>query len=54
MKRLRSSRRLPIVAGIIAALAFLAFVVVGLQRASVAQTEAVISLDAPVSFPADI
>ena len=53
MKIFRSVRRLRIAAGIVAALA-LAAAVVGLQRASVAQAEAAISLDAPVSFPADI
>ena len=35
-------------------LAFVAAAVAGLQRASVAQSEATISLDAPVSFPVDI
>ena len=58
MKRFRSLRRLRltpgIAAGIVAALALAAAVIVGLQRASVAQPEAVISLDAPVSFPVDI
>ena len=54
MKRFRSLRRLRLTAGIVAALALAAAVIVGLQRASVAQSEAVISLDAPVSFPVDI
>ena len=49
MKTSRSSRRLRIVAVLCAVLAFAA-----LQRASVAQAEAAISLDAPVTFPADI
>ena len=53
MKRFRSSRRLRI-AAVMAALALIAAAVVGLQRASVAQAEATISLDASVSFPADI
>ena len=51
MKRSRSFRRLRIAAGIALALAA---AIVGLQRASVAQAEAEISLDAPVSFPVDI
>ena len=60
MKRFRSlaltgSEITPgIAAGIVAALALAAAVIVGLQRTSVAQSEAVISLDAPVSFPVDI
>ena len=58
MKRSRSFRRLRIAAGIAAgiaaALALAAAVIIGLQRASVAQAEAAISLDAPVSFPVDI
>jgi len=54
MKVSRSIRRLRIAAGIAAALAVASAVAVGLQRASIAQTEAAISLDAPVSFPADI
>ena len=58
MKRFRSLRRLRstagIAAGIVAALALAAAVIVGVQRASVAQSEAAISLDAPVSFPVDI
>ena len=54
MKRSRSFRRLRIAAGIALALALAAAVVVGLQRASVAQAETAISLDAPVSFPVDI
>ena len=52
MKRSTSFRRLRIAAGI--ALALAAAVIMGLQRASVAQAEAEISLDAPVSFPVDI
>ena len=58
MMKSRSFRRLRITvgiaAGIVAALALAAAVIVGLQRASVAQSEAVISIDAPVSFPVDI
>ena len=54
MKRSDSFRRLRIAAGIAAVLALAAAVVVGFQRASVAQAEAEISLDAPVSFPVDI
>ena len=54
MKRSRSYPRLRIAAGIAAALALAAVVIAGLQRASVAQAEARISLDAPVSFPVDI
>ena len=53
MNRPRSSRRLLIAAVITAALV-LAAAVVSLQRASVAQSEATIRLDAPVSFPVDI
>ena len=53
MKKSRSIRQLRIAAGIAAVLVFAA-AVVGLQRASVAQAEAEISLDAPVSFPVDI
>lgn len=54
MKRSRSFRLLRIAAGLAAALALAAAVIFGLQRASVAQFEAAISLDAPVSFPVDI
>ena len=54
MKRSRSFRPLRLAAGIAAAIALAAAVVVGPQRASVAQAEAEISLDAPVSFPVDI
>lgn len=54
MKTPRLSRRLRSVAVLCAVLAFAALVVAGVQRASVAQAEATISLDAPVSFPADI
>ena len=54
MKGSRSLRRLRIAAGIALALAFAGAVIVGLQRASVAQSQAAISLDAPVSFPVDI
>ena len=54
MKKSRSIRQLRIATGIAAVLVFAAAVVVGLQRASVAQAEAEISLDAPVSFPVDI
>ena len=50
----RSARRLRIAAGIAFALALAAAVIAGVQRASVAQAEATISLDAPVSFPVDI
>ena len=55
MMNSRSLRRLRIAAAV--ALAFaaaLAIAVAGLQRASVAQSETTISLDAPVSFPVDI
>ena len=54
MKRSSSSRRLRVAAAVALALAFLAAAVAGLQRASVAQSEAVIRLDAAVSFPVDI
>lgn len=54
MKRASSLRRLRIAAIALAFAAALAFAVAGLQRASVAQSEAAISLDAPVSFPVDI
>ena len=54
MKRSSSSRRLRIAAFALAFAAAFAAVVAGLQRASVAQSEAAISLDTPVSFPADI
>lgn len=54
MKSSRSLRRLRNAAAVAFALAFLAAAVAGLQRASVAQSEAAISLDAPVSFPVDI
>ena len=57
MKRLRPNRRLRTLDAVIAiavALAFAAVVVAGLHRASVAQAEAAISLDDPVSFPVDI
>ena len=54
MKESRSVRRLRIAAGIVAALALAAVVIVGLQRTGAAQAEAEISLDAPVSFPVDI
>ena len=50
----RPLRRLRYAAAIAIALAFVAAAVAGLQRASVAQSEAAISLDAPVSFPVDI
>ena len=53
MKRSRLSRRLRIAIGITAVLA-LGAAVSGIQRASVAQSEPVISLNAPVSFPVDI
>ena len=53
MKRICSPRAIRI-AAVIAALALAAAAVAGLQRASVAQGEAAISLDTPVSFPADI
>ena len=55
MKRFHSSRRLPNRCRASPPPSpSLALVVAGLQRASVAQAEAAISLDAPVSFPADI
>ena len=54
MKRTHPLHRLRIAACIAAALALAAAVVIGLHRASVAQAAAAISLDAPVSFPADI
>lgn len=54
MMKSRSFRRLRIAAGLAAALALAAAVIIGLQRASVAQAEAEISLDAAVSFPVDI
>ena len=54
MKKSSSSRRLRIAAAVALALAFLAAALAGLQRASVAQSGATISLDAPVSFPVDI
>ena len=54
MKRPSSSRRLRVAAAVTLALAFVAAGVAGVQRASVAQSGAAISLDAPVSFPADI
>ena len=54
MKRSSSLRRLRIAAALALALAFLAAAVTGLQRASVAQSEATTSPDAPVSFPVDI
>ena len=54
MKRSTSFRRLRIAAGIALGLALASAVIMGLQRASVAQAEAEISLDAPVSFPVDI
>lgn len=50
----RSSRRLRTAAAVALVLAFVAAALAGLQRASVAQSEAAISLDAPVSFPVDI
>ena len=54
MTNSRSLRRLRNAAAVVLALAFMAAAVTGLQRASVAQSEATISLDAPVSFPVDI
>ena len=54
MKRSSSLRRLRRAAAAALALAFVAAAVAGLQRAGVAQSEATISLDAPVSFPVDI
>ena len=54
MKRHHSLRRLRIAAVIAAGVILAVAAVAGLQRASVAQAEARISLDAPVSFPADI
>lgn len=54
MMNSRSLRRLRNAAAVALALALLAAAVTGLQRASVAQSEATISLDAPVSFPVDI
>ena len=54
MKRSSASRRLRVAAAVALALAFVAAAVTGLQRASVAQSDAAISLDAPVSFPVDI
>ena len=54
MKRFSSSRRLRVAAALALALTFLAAALTGLQRASVAQSGAAISLDAPVSFPVDI
>ena len=54
MKRSSSLRRLRIAAFALVFAAALAAAVTGLQRASVAQSEATISLDAPVSFPVDI
>ena len=53
MKRSSSSRRLRIAAAVALALAFAATAAI-VQRASVAQSGAAISLDAPVSFPVDI
>jgi len=50
----RSLRRLRNTAAVALVLAFVASALAGLQRASVAQSEAAISLDAPVSFPVDI
>ena len=54
MMNSRSLRRRRVAAAVALALAFLAAAVAGLQRASVAQSGAAISLDAPVSFPVDI
>ena len=54
MNSARSFRQLRIAVGIAAAIALAAVVIAGLQRVSVAQAEARISLDAPVSFPVDI
>ena len=50
----RSLRRLRVAAAVALVLAFVAAALAGLQRASVAQSGATISLDAPVSFPVDI
>jgi len=54
MKRSGSSRRRRVTAAVALILTFLAAALTGIQRASVAQSEAAISLDAPVSFPVDI
>ena len=54
MMNSRSLRRLRNAAAVALAVAFMAAAVTGLQRASVAQSEAAISLDAPMSFPVDI
>ena len=54
MKRSSSSRRLRIAAAVALALAVVAAAVAGLQRASVAQSGAAMSLEAPASFPVDI
>lgn len=54
MKRSSTLRRLRIAAIALAFAAALSFALAGLQRTSVAQSGAAISLDAPVSFPVDI
>ena len=54
MNGVRGLHRILIAAGIAVALALAAAAIPGLQRASTAQGEPAISLDAPVSFPVDI